>query len=124
MIVETLALAWWGPALAVRRQGQRGIWFHEEKARPAVVACMRMRAIDTWHLSKMRQHGHWLCWMSVVELMVHQHISSSPSIVPVARCMACEIAPHTWEQPVVAAVCGAMPVPVIVPVFLAGTYRH
>ena len=43
--------------------------------------------------------------------------------MPVARYRTCKIAWHRWEQPVVAA-CGVVPVAAIVPVFLAGTYRH
>ena len=49
--------------------------------------------------------------------------SNGPSLVPVARCSACEIAWHRWEQHVVA-VCGVLPVAAIAPVFPAGACRH
>ena len=43
--------------------------------------------------------------------------------VPVARFSACEIARHMSEQPFMA-VCGVIPVAVVVPVFTAGTCWH
>ena len=58
-----------------------------------------------------------------VAVLVALRYSRGPSTVPVwvvqvARCSACEIAWHRWEQPA-AAVCGVVPVAAIVLVFPA-----
>ena len=51
---------------------------------------------------------------------------NGPSVVPVARCRACEIACCISEQPVVAAAAGVAPVASIVPVvpLINSTYRR
>ena len=59
----------------------------------------------------------------LLAMFISLYCSRYPSIVPVARYSACELARHRWEQPVVA-VCGVVQAPATVPVFPADTYQR
>ena len=62
-------------------------------------------------------------WRFSVWLLGYSIYDNGSPTVPVARCNACEMAWHTWEQPVVA-VCGVVLVAAIVLLLPAGTYRR
>lgn len=49
---------------------------------------------------------------------------SGPSIVPASRYSANKIVWHSWELPVVVAVCGEAPAAAVVPVFPSIVHKH